>query len=113
MANIEYNEDGVPVKINGKAIMKSYQNAYRKASNTDYFTKFENRSGLVVRGNLLTPLESSIYKWVMDWQVRYEYAYNNKIFPITKATKAPVTTFDDMRYFFSSINPGLYMEILD
>lgn len=113
MIIIDYNEDSVPVKINGKPVMKSYQNAYRKASNTDYFTKFENREGLIVRGNFLTPLESSIYKWIMDWQVRYEYALNNNIFPITEVTKAPVTAFDDMRYFFRLISPDVYMEILD
>jgi hypothetical protein len=113
MYTIEYNDDKVPVKVNGKAIMKSYQNAYRKASNTDYFTNFDNRDGLVVRGNLLTSIESSIYKWIMDWQVRYEYAINNGLFPITRVTQAPVPTFDAMRYFFSSINPEVYMKILD
>jgi hypothetical protein len=113
MITIEYNEDRIPVKVNGKPVMKSYQNAYRKASNTDYFTKFENREGLIVRGNVLTSLESSIYKWIMDWQVRYEYAINYGIFPINKVTKAPVTAFDDMRYFFRVINPDVYMEILD
>jgi hypothetical protein len=113
MITIEYNDDGIPVKVNGKPVMKSYQNAYRKASNTDYFTKFKNGEGLLVRGNLLTSLESSIYKWIMDWQVRYEYAINKGIFPITEVTKAPVQAFDGMRYLFSAINPEVYMEILD
>jgi hypothetical protein len=113
MDNIKFDEDRVPVEVNGKKLMKSYQNAYRKASNTDYFTSFDNRDGLVIRGNLLTSFESSIYKWVMDWQIRYEYAINNGIFPITKITQAPIQTFDNMRYLFSAINQDLYMNILD
>lgn len=113
MVTIEYDENKVPVKVNGKPVMKSYQNAYRKASNTDYFNEFKNGAGLIVRGNFLTSLESSIYKWIMDWQVHYEYAINNGIFPITRVTQAPVQAFDGMRYFFRVINPDVYMEILD
>lgn len=110
---IKFDETGVPIEANGKKLMKSYQNAYRKAMNTSYFKKFENGSGLMVRGNILTSLESSIYKWVMDWQLRYETAYNRGIFPIKKVTEAPIQTFDNMRYLFMAINPGLYMDILD
>lgn len=111
--NIKFDENNVPVEVNGKKVMKSYQNAYRKAMNTSYFTKFDNRSGIIVRGNILSPLESSIYKWVMEWQWKYELAINNNIFPINKITETPVTTFDCMRYLFRSINPGVYMDILD
>lgn len=113
MANIEFDKSGIPVKVNGKPVMKSYQNAYRKAMSTSYFTKFEGGRALLVRGNFLTPLESSIYKWIMDWQWKYEEAFNASIYPVSKVTETPVTTFDCMRYLFRVLNPGVYMEILD
>jgi hypothetical protein len=111
--SVTLDENGVPVEANGKKIMKSQQNAFRKAMSTDYFKKFPVGTGLVVRGDTLTSLESTIYKWIMSWQIRYEQAINEGIFPITVVTQAPVTTFDCMRYLFRAINPSVYMDILD
>jgi hypothetical protein len=110
--DVKFNEDNVPVEVNGKKVMKSYQNAYRKASNTDYFVSYRHLNPVEVRGIVLNTLEASIYKWTMDWYKRYSYAVDHAIFPITKVTKAPVTTYDDMRYFLNSINPNTW-ELID
>ena len=111
--SVTLDENGVPVEVNGKKIKKSYQNAFRKAMSTDYFKKFAVGTGLIVRGDTLTSLESTIYKWIIDWEIRYNQAINEGIFPITVVTKAPITTFDNMRYLFAAINPSVYMNILD
>lgn len=111
--DIKFDENNVPVEIDGKKVMKSYQNAYRKAMNTTYFVGYKSLNPVQIRGSLLNTFELSIYNWVMAWQQSYNYAINHGIFPITKLTQAPIQTFGNMRYFFSSINPGAYMDILD
>jgi hypothetical protein len=116
MITVTY-ENGVPVKINGKNVQKSFQNAFKKAMGTSYFVRvstehtFYNPFG--GGGVTLSPLEGTIYNWVKAWEVRYNRAVDNGVFPVTKITEAPVTAFDNMRYFFSSINALAYMELLD
>lgn len=106
--NVKFDENNVPVEVNGKKVMKSYQNAYRKASNTDYFVDYRHCNIAEAQGVVLNPFEVSIYQWVLRWEMKYNYAINHGIFPITKITKAPVTTFDNMRYFLASLNEGNY-----
>lgn len=106
--NIKFDENNVPVEVNGKKVMKSYQNAYRKASNTDYFTDWRHCNPSEPQGVILNTFEVSIYQWVKAWEVRYHYAINHGIFPITRVTKAPIQTFDNMRYFLSAINEEAY-----
>jgi len=117
MDYIEYDSENVPVAVNGKPVAKSFQNAYREAMKTDYFKKYGS-DNIVYNSwsgapSQLTPLETTIYQWVKAWEQKYNHAVNRGIFPITKVTQAPVQAFDNMRYFFSSINQSAYMELLD
>lgn len=94
------------------AIKKSFLSAFKKASRTTYFKdlrKFEGRTfeetsrftGITVE---LNPLEATIYGFCLDWYTRYEQGMD---------TECPVSTYDNMRYYFLSLNPMAYMELLD
>lgn len=92
---------------------KSYLNAFEKASKTSYFQDFRNLSpalpfkarnpfsGATVE---LNALEATIYEFCMQWYSRYEYGDD---------TECPVSTYDNMRYYFLSLNSNAYMELLD
>lgn len=92
---------------------KSYLNAFEKASKTSYFKDYRNAypaldhegtnpfSGVTVK---LNALEATIYEFCMRWYARYEQGMD---------TECPVSTYDNMRYYFLSLNPHAYMELLD
>lgn len=92
---------------------KSYLNAFEKASKTSYFKDYRNAgveltltarnpfSGAIVE---LNALEATIYEFCMQWYSRYEYGDN---------TEAPVSVYDNMRYYLLSINQRAYMDLLD
>ncbi len=90
-------------------IKKSYKNAYDKASKTSYFRTFEpdryvaeNRfSGVEF---VLDEFELSIYNFCLNWYERYEQGIE---------TEVPVSVYDNLRYYFMTINPRAYMELLD
>ena len=90
-------------------IMKSYTNAFNKASKTSYFRTFEE--GQYVAKNpfsgaefVLNALELSIYDFCIEWYKRYEQG---------DYTEVPVQTYDNMRYYFMALKPAAYMALLD
>lgn len=90
------------------AIKKSFQNAFDKASLTSYW-KTESVSGVGVNpfsgvSVQLSPLELTIYNWCTRWYRRYESGSN---------TEVPVSTYDNMRYYFLALNSRAYMDLLD
>ncbi len=94
------------IKVNGKPIKKSYQNALTKAQATiiwkdkDAGVRANKFSGVVAQ---LTDLETSIFDWVMVWYALYERGQ----------MVTPVTIFDNMRYLFLELNPDAYYDLLD
>jgi hypothetical protein len=114
MYNYEYvkDENGkiTNILVDDKPVMKSYMRGFRKAQTTDYFQLFNNDKTFSqpFSGELftLTGLEASIYCFVKLWEQRFHIGGEEK-------AQTPIQTFDDMRYFFWSINPHLYMELLD
>ena len=95
------------------ATKKSYLNAFEKASTTSYFKDYtkSNPNGTFIRENRfggaickLNALEATIYDFCNAWYMRYERGMN---------TEAPVQTFDNMRYYFLSLNQRAYMDLLD
>lgn len=97
-------------------IKKSYLNAFEKAARTSYFYNYLNFPGVTEDSKLraknpfsgaeayLTPLEASIYEWCCKWYEKYSAGFK---------TEVPVSVYDNMRYYFMSINPAAYMELLD
>lgn len=92
---------------------KSYLNAFEKASKTSYFKDYRNSgvellheatnpfSGVTVQ---LNDLEATIYEFCMRWYARYEQGMD---------TECPVSTYDNMRYYFLDLNARAYMDLLD
>jgi len=114
MYNYKYvkDENGkvTDILIDGKPVMKSYMRGFRKAQTTNYFQLFERDKDIEQpwSGALFTlnGLEATIYCFVKLWEQRFHIGGEQK-------AQTTVQCFDDMRYFFSSINPHLYMELLD
>jgi hypothetical protein len=111
MQTVEF-EGTVPVKVNGKPVKASFMNAWRKAEKTSYWRVVTEpclgRNLTCGYTAELTPLEATIYAWVMGWALRYErYGFNRELLG------APVQAFDSMRYFFRSLNEEAYMDLLD
>lgn len=107
------------ITVNGKPVKKSYVNAFKKAQSCSYWkpveyfsvsTAVNPFSGVRVT---LDPLETALYTFVKKWERLYNHAIDSDIFPIQKVTETPVSTFDNMRYFFSTLNPSAYMSLLD
>ena len=97
--------------INKKTINNSYQEEFEKASRTTYFKDYKKypEYGLAINpvsGNTLklNPLEMTIYSFCMGWYARYESGVD---------TEEPTSTYDIMRFYFLSLNPNAYFELLD
>ncbi len=87
---------------------KSFENALAKARTTSYFVEYSADgvatnpwSGVRVA---LNSQELTIYSWCRRWYDRYESG---------RPTEVTVSTYDNMRYLFLSLNQNAYMELLD
>lgn len=116
---IEKDENGEITKIvvNGKPVMRSYVNAFKKAQKCSYWKPvgYSSIAQNPFSGERVTldPLETAVYNFVKNWERLYNRAVDAGTFPIQKITETPVSTFDNMRYLFSAINPEAYMDLLD
>lgn len=99
------------ILVNGKPVKRGSMRGMRKAQKCSYFILREQP--VDIGTDVLNGLEATIFSFIKNWERRYNQALNQGVYPIEKLTGAPVETFDDMRYFFREINPGLYMDILD
>lgn len=111
--NYVQDENGkiIDILVNGKPVKRGSMRGFRKAQKCSYFKLV--LQPVDIGTDVLTGLEATVFNFVKNWERRYHQALNMGIFPITKKTESPVETFDDMRYFFREINPGLYMDLLD
>ena len=100
------------VLVDGKEVKRSFMRGLKKAQKTAYWFDYSksNPDFVFITQNVfggddvfLNALEYSIYKWVMTWQERYSIG----------SLTTPIQAFDDMRYFFMSLNRQAYMELLD
>lgn len=90
----------VNVKVNGKPVMKSYQNALNKAQET-VFWRFN--------GDLII----SITNWVFKWQAYYGQGIMPGMVYKEGHKLPPVSTFDNMRYLVLALDSEYYMNVLD
>jgi hypothetical protein len=98
------------LKVNGKAVQKSFLNAYNKAvTKSGIFKSFpvENNysasnpfSGAEVE---LNGFEYSIFRFCINWYAGYQRGN----------MAVPVQTYDNMRYLFLSLNSSAYYDLLD
>ena len=105
MIDYVQNEDGsfASLKINNKAVSKSFLNALNTAVKTTYWKM--NTQPTYVSSNFgdgaeIDGLSASVWTWCQRWYRLYSMNTFN-----VKAWGAPISTYDNMRYLFRDLCP--------
>lgn len=94
------------IRVDGKPVKKSYQNALIKAQSTDFWVDVSagvRVHPLTNQHAMLSELEASILDWVLAW----EWRYRNGVMA------TPISVFDNMRYLFIELNPPVNYDFIN